>query len=137
MAFAHYPQSYGGKAFRGLPPSEIGPPVPVAPCWRSSRGRRSCRPALGVGLALWIVRGFNGKAGAVRLSSSVRRRLEISTTDSRRGLAALRGAGLVRLVKGGRGRCPVVEIVDGKEQEDFRQPGPGPVTRDATKSSSE
>ncbi len=117
--------SFGAKSAGELPPPPR--PQPKRPSRRQTRpflrgpipldwlaaAYRLGRPALGVGLALWIVRGFNGKAGAVRLSSSVRRRLEISTTDSRRGLAALRGAGLVQLVKGGRGRCPVVEIVDG------------------------
>jgi predicted transcriptional regulator len=34
-----------------------------------------------------------------------------------RGLRALEGAGLVRFVKQGRGRCPVVEIVDRPSRE--------------------
>ena len=47
MTSAHYPQSYGGKAFRVRPASEIEPLAPVAPWWRSSRGPCSCRPAGG------------------------------------------------------------------------------------------
>ncbi len=115
-------ESYGAQSAGELPP----PPTPKRKRPQRSRpflrgpipldwlaaAHRAGKPALAVGLALWFVRGVANGLGAVRLSSAVRRRLEISKTDSRRGVAALCGAGLVRVVKGGRGRCPVVEIVD-------------------------
>jgi uncharacterized membrane protein len=41
----------------------------------------------------------------------------LSAGQMLRGLRALEGAGLVRFVKEGRGRCPVVEIVAQLPQE--------------------
>ena len=38
-----------------------------------------------------------------------------------RGLRALEGDGLVRFVKEGRGRCPVMEIVDRLPHGDLKQ----------------
>jgi hypothetical protein len=67
--------------------------------------------ALAVGVALWFQRGVRGDVSPVKVTSAVRRRLELSQDQSRRGLAALESAGLARVVKGGRGRCAVVEIV--------------------------
>jgi len=115
-------KSYGAQSAAELPP----PPAPkrrrprrVRPFLRGpipmdwlASAHRAGKPALAVGLALWFTRGVSQSSAPVRLSSAIRRRLEISKTDSRRGVAALCGAGLARVVKGGRGRCPVVEIVD-------------------------
>jgi hypothetical protein len=67
--------------------------------------------ALAVGVALWFQRGVRGDPGPVKVTSAVRRRLELSQDQSRRGLSALESAGLARVVKGGRGRCTVVEIL--------------------------
>jgi hypothetical protein len=67
--------------------------------------------ALAVGVALWFQRGVRGDPGPVKVTSAVRRRLELTQDQSRRGLAALESAGLARVVKGGRGRCTVVEIL--------------------------
>ena len=67
--------------------------------------------ALATGLALWFQRGVRGDPGPVKVTSAVRRRLRLSQDGARRGLSALESAGLARVVKGGRGRCPVVEIV--------------------------
>lgn len=66
--------------------------------------------ALAVGVALWFQRGVRGDPGPVKVTSAVRRRLGLTQDQARRGLHALESAGLTRLVKGGRGRCPVVEI---------------------------
>ena len=48
----------------------------------------------------------------VKVSSSVRRRFELSRDQTGYGLRALEAAGLARYVKKGRGRCPVVEILE-------------------------
>jgi hypothetical protein len=47
----------------------------------------------------------------VKVSSSVRRRLELSRDQTGYGLRALEAAGLVNYVKKGLGRCAVAEIV--------------------------
>ena len=67
--------------------------------------------AVAVGLVLWFVRGVSGKISPVKITSAVRRRLGLTPDQARRGIPALEGAGLVGIVKGGRGRCPVVEIL--------------------------
>lgn len=84
-------------------------PIPLAWLARSHEAGGS---ALAVGLALWFVRGVSGKPGPVKVGSSVRRRLELSRDQTGYGLRALEAAGLVSYVKSGRGRCPVVEIVE-------------------------
>jgi hypothetical protein len=67
---------------------------------------------LAVGLALWFVRGVNpGHRGPVKVGSSLRRRFNLSRDQTGYGLRALEAARLVAYVKGGRGRCPVVEIL--------------------------
>jgi DNA-binding transcriptional ArsR family regulator len=69
------------------------------------------KPALPAGLGLWFVRGVSQKSGPVRASAAIRKKVGLSAGQMLRGLRALEGAGLVRFVKEGRGRCPVVEIV--------------------------
>jgi predicted ArsR family transcriptional regulator len=66
-------------------------------------------------LSLWFVRGVVGKPGPVKVRSAVRTRFGLSPDQTRGGLRALEAAGLVDFVKGGRGRCAVVEIVDKPE----------------------
>ena len=65
-----------------------------------------------MGLALWFVRGVSGNRGAVKVSRSVRCRLGLSGDQVRYSLQALSDAGLMKFVIHGRGRCPVVEIVE-------------------------
>jgi len=115
--------------FRAGSPAELPPPPkpkrrskrppqtrpflrgPVPMDWLA-RAHEAGSSALAVGLALWFVRGFTGKPSPVKIDSALRRRMGISRDECRRGIPALERAGLARVVVGGRGRCPVVEIID-------------------------
>jgi hypothetical protein len=83
-------------------------PIPLAWLAKAAQLRK---PALPAGLGLWFVRGVSQKNGPVRASAAIRKKVGLSAGQMLRGLRALEGAGLVRFVKEGRGRCPVVEIV--------------------------
>ena len=83
-------------------------PIPME--WLSSASAL-CKSALPVGLALWFLRGVMGKHCPVKFTSAVRRSMGLTSEQSRRGIPALEAARLLRVVKGGRGRCPVVEIL--------------------------
>jgi hypothetical protein len=83
-------------------------PIPLA--WLATAAQLR-KPALPAGLGLWFVRGVSKKTGPVRVSAALRKKVGLSAGQMLRGLRALEGAGLVRFVKDGRGRCPVVEIV--------------------------
>jgi len=117
------------EAFRARSPDEL-PPAPTPgrvkkqrphgtepflrgpiPLEWLARAHAAGGSALAVGLALWFVRGVSGKPGPAKVSSSVRRRFELSRDQTGYGLRALEAAGLVNYVKKGRGRCAVVEIV--------------------------
>jgi len=97
----------GRKGPRGTRPFLRGP-VPMD--WLAA-AHAAGGSALAVGLALWFQRGVRGDPGPVKVTSAVRRRLRLTQDQTRRGLRALESARLARVVKGGRGRCPVVEIV--------------------------
>lgn len=99
----------GRKGPRGTQPFLRGP-VPME--WLAA-AHDAGGSALAVGLALWFLRGVLGDPGPVKVTSAVRRRLRLTQDESRRGLRALEASGLARVVKGGRGRCPVVEILTG------------------------
>ncbi len=103
------PQPHPKKPKSGRPKREpfLKGPIPLA--WLA-RAHEAGGAALAVGLVLWFVRGVSGKAGPVRIGASVRKRLGVSPDQGRRGLQLLEGAGLVYRVKGGRGRCAVVEL---------------------------
>jgi hypothetical protein len=94
-------------------------PVPMD--WLA-RAHRVGGSALAVGLVLWFVRGVSGKAAPVRIDSALRRRGGLTPDEARRGIPALESAGLARVVVGGRGRCPVVEILDQPPQTIGGQP---------------
>jgi hypothetical protein len=83
-------------------------PIPLAWLAKAAQLRK---PALPAGLGLWFVRGVSQKSVPVRASAAIRKKVGLSAGQMLRGLRALEGAGLVRFVKEGRGRCPVVEIV--------------------------
>ena len=83
-------------------------PIPME--WLSAASAL-CKSALSVGLALWFLRGVMGKQCPVKFTSAARRSMRLTREQSRRGIPALEAAGLLRVVKGGRGRCPVVEIL--------------------------
>jgi len=93
-------------------------PIPLAWVARAAQLRK---PALPAGLGLWFVRGVSKKTGPVRVSAALRKKVGLSAGQMLRGLRALEGAGLVRFVKDGRGRCPVVEIV-GQLRTDIGRP---------------
>lgn len=99
----------GRKGPRGSQPFLRGP-VPLD--WLAA-AHDAGGSALAVGVALWFQRGVRGDPGPVKVTSAVRRRLRLTQDQTRRGLRALESAGLARVLKGGRGRCPVVEIVTG------------------------
>lgn len=114
-------EDYGAVSADDLPPSPspdrrrrlrpepfLRGPIPLAWLARAAQLRK---PALPAGLALWFVRGVTNKTGPIRVSAAVRKKVRQSAGQMLRGLRALEGAGLVRFVKEGRGRCPVVEIV--------------------------
>lgn len=84
-------------------------PIPLAWLAKAAQLRK---PALPAGIGLWFVRGVSQRTGPIRVSAALRKKVGLSAGQMLRGLRALEGAGLVRFVKEGRGRCPVVEIVD-------------------------
>jgi hypothetical protein len=84
---------------------------PITLAWLAKAAQLR-KPALPAGLGLWFVRGVSQRTGPVRASAAIRKKMGLSAGQMLRGLRALEGAGLVRFVKDGRGRCPVVEIVD-------------------------
>jgi len=75
------------------------------------RAKKLTKPALVAGLVVWYVRGCSGKEN-VSPRRGQWKRFGVSRDEARRGIHALCDAGLLHLVKGGRGRRPVVRIVD-------------------------
>lgn len=115
-------EDYGATSNHELPPSlkpdhrrklQVEPflrgPIPLEWLAHAAQLRK---PAMPAGLCLWFVRGVSKNTGPLRVSAAVRKKMRLSAGQMLRGLRALAGAGLVRFVKEGRGRCPVVEIVD-------------------------
>lgn len=84
---------------------------PVCVRWLA-RAVRLRKPALAAGLALWFLRGVTYNAGPYKITRSLRNRFQLSGPQMLRGLRALEEAKLVRFIKSGRGRCPVVDIID-------------------------
>lgn len=114
-------EDYGADSAHELPPPPrpgrqrrlraepfLRGPIPLEWLARAAVLRK---PALPAGLGLWFVRGVSRKTGPVRVSAAIRKKMRLSAGQMLRGLRALEGAGLVRFVRDGRGRCPVVEIV--------------------------
>ncbi len=114
-------EDYGAVSGNELPPApkvghrrklQVEPflrgPIPLEWLARAAQLRK---PAMPAGLCLWFVRGVSKKTGPFRVSAAVRKKMGLSAGQMLRGLRALEGGGLVRFVKEGRGRCPVVEIV--------------------------
>jgi hypothetical protein len=77
-----------------------------------SRAARLRKPALAAGLALWFLRGVTRTDGPYKITRALRNKFQLSGPQMLRGLRALEAAKLVRFVKSGRGRCPVVAIID-------------------------
>lgn len=67
---------------------------------------------LATGIAIWFKHGVQqGKSASIRIDASLRRSMGLSRDQARRGVHALEVAGLVRVHRGGRGRCAEVTIV--------------------------
>ena len=104
----------------GLPestPSSNKPPRdglflrgPVDMGWLN-RAKKLPKSALATGLALWFTRGVRKSDAPIKVTAAVRRYMGLTPDDARRGIRALATSGLINVVKGGRGRHPVVEIV--------------------------
>lgn len=84
-------------------------PVPMS--WLAEAYRRGSA-AQAVGLALWHARGMQrGREAPIKVNAASRRPMGLSQDQARRGVRALEAAGLVKIERGGRGRCAVVTIV--------------------------
>jgi hypothetical protein len=104
---------------RGQPKSDL-PFIKGPICLEWIVGAMALRkPAVMVGLALWFkagcdfddfIRGKRVESIPIRVDRGVKTRFQISASQLSRGLHALEQAGLIRVVKGGAGRCPVVVI---------------------------
>ena len=79
------------------------------------------RPALKVGMALYFkagvrkddfIRGKRAESVSIKCNRSMKTSFKISPSQMSRGLHALQSAGLIHIHKGGRGRCPVVSIIN-------------------------
>lgn len=99
-------------------------PIPMA--WLA-RAAGLSKPALPAGLGLWFMRGVSKTSGPIRVSSAVRRKIGLSARQMLRGLHALEKGGLVQIVRGGRGRCPVVQVL-GMPRSDANHQHPSPST---------
>jgi hypothetical protein len=85
-------------------------PGPVPMSWLA-KAQTLTKSAMGVAIALWFQKGVRGQGGPVKVTSAVRRHMGLSNDQTRRGIQALVTAGLLRVCKGGRGRCAIVELV--------------------------
>jgi hypothetical protein len=94
---------------RAKPEAFIKGPIPLRWVFRAVRLRK---PALAAGLALWFMRGVTRSNGPIKITRGLKRRFQLSGPQMLRGLRALEKAQLIRFVRSGRGRCPVVEIID-------------------------
>jgi len=79
------------------------------------------KPALKVGLALYFkagvlrndfIRRKQAESRPIRCDRSLKTAFKISSSQLSRGLQALQEAGLILILKGGPGRCPVVVIIN-------------------------
>ena len=81
--------------------------------------KKSSKSAIAVGLGLWLEVGLEkdvflkrgrSESKPIRVNRKFKRRLRITPSQSSRGILALEAAGLIRILKGGAGRCSVVVI---------------------------
>ena len=85
------------------------------------RAGRLPKAAFKVGIALWFkagvekddfIREKRADSLPIKVDRGLKKRFEISPSQLSRGLHALERGGLIRIVKGGAGHCPVVVIVN-------------------------
>ena len=93
---------------------------PVCWCWLT-RVRALRKSAIAVGHGLWLMVGLEkddflrhrrAESKPIRVNRKLKQRLGITPSQCSRGIKALEAAELIRIVKGGAGRCPVVVIVN-------------------------
>ena len=83
-----------------------------APMWWLRRALELGKAALATGVALWFAHGLQkGGQGPIRVNAATRGQMGLSNDLARRGIHALARGGLINVVRGGRGRCAVIEIV--------------------------
>lgn len=83
-----------------------------------ARAHTAGKAALATGAALWFKRGLQGgKNVPIRVDASLRRSMGLTNDQARRGIQALEVAGLIKLQRGGRGRCAEVLIVENSENQ--------------------
>lgn len=89
------------------------------------------KAALATGNALWFKRGLQkGKTTPIRVDASLRRSMGLTHDQARRGVHALEAAGLVRVHRGGRGRCAEVTIVEKVIKPSVASAEPSAVARE-------
>jgi hypothetical protein len=112
------------KAVRAAPPRHRRDETFLAggaPMWWLRCACASGKAALATGIALWFARGLRrGQPGPIKLNAAVRKQMGLSNDQAHRGLHALARGGLVAIARGGRGRCPEVEIITARP--DLQEP---------------
>lgn len=82
------------------------------PMWWLQRAAAGGRAALALGIALWFKHGLRaGLVAPIRVDASTRKVMGLSHDQASRGVHALEAAGLVKVQRGGRGRCAEVTLV--------------------------
>ena len=82
------------------------------PMWWLQRAAARGRAALALGIALWFKHGLRaGLVAPIRVDASTRKAMGLSHDQASRGVHALEAAGLVKVQRGGRGRCAEITIV--------------------------
>jgi len=96
------------------------------------------KSALRVSHALWFkagvekdefIRGGRAESAPIRVDRGLKKRFEINPWQLSRGLHALERAGLIVILKGGAGRCPVVVIVNVQIPRNSNRRNPNEVAR--------
>jgi hypothetical protein len=83
-------------------------PIPMP--WLQRVGRLP-KSAITLGIALWHHVGLNKAVAQVKVTKRVRDGMGLSRRQAQAGVHQLADAGLIRICKGGEGRCTVVELV--------------------------
>ena len=82
------------------------------PMWWLQRAAARGKAALALGIALWFKHGLRaGVVAPIRVDASARKVMGLSHDQASRGVHALEEAGLVKVHRGGRGRCAEVTLV--------------------------
>ncbi len=116
--------------WRGAQSKTTAPPQRKKPLYLGSKppmewllnAAKIGKSAVTVGIALWFKHGLRrGQPLPIRVDAFLRRSMGLSNDQARRGIHALEKAGLLRIEKGGRGRCAEVTLIpelNNKQQED-------------------